>query len=87
VVARSRRGWLDLVADILDVANKEGGVNKTRIVYRANLNFRRLEGYMEPLMERGLIRENSEGGDALFETTERGREFLNRYRKTRDLLS
>jgi len=85
-VTRSRRGWLEVIADILEVANKEGGVNKTRIVYRANLNFHRLERYMETLTERKLIRENSAEGDALFETTEKGREFLNRYRKTRDLI-
>jgi len=85
-VTRSRRDWLEVIADILDVANKEGGVNKTRIVYRANLNFHRLERYMEALKERNLIREHSVKGDDLFETTEKGREFLSRYRKTRDII-
>jgi predicted transcriptional regulator len=85
-VARSRRDWHDIMADILEVTDKEGGVNKTRIVYRANLNFRRLEGYMEDLTESNLLRENSIGGDALFETTEKGREFLSHYRKIRTFI-
>ena len=84
VMVRSRRGWLEVVADILDAANKRGGVNKTRIVYKANLNFRRIESYLEILMEGGLIEKHSAEG--LFKTTERGRDFLKRYREIREFI-
>ncbi|MCW4020937.1 MAG: winged helix-turn-helix domain-containing protein [Candidatus Bathyarchaeota archaeon] len=84
-MARERRGWIEVVASILDAANKKGGVNKTSIVYRANLNFGRLERYMEVLMEKGLIEQQLEG-DLLFKTSERGKEFLDRYKRIRELI-
>lgn len=82
---RSKRAWLDVAASILDVANTKVGVNKSRIVYKANLNFHRFERYIEVLMGKGLIEEHS-GSGALLKTTERGREFLRRYGSMRELI-
>ncbi|GAH16763.1 unnamed protein product [marine sediment metagenome] len=48
-----RRNDLDICADILKVAT--GGARKTRIVYQANLNFRIVKGYLERLIELGLL--------------------------------
>jgi predicted transcriptional regulator len=76
-----RRSRMDIIADILSVAREER--KKTQIVYRANLNFRRVEGYLHYLLDRGLI-ENTDGG---YKTTEKGKEFLSDYQKMKRLLT
>lgn len=75
-----RRSRMDIIADILSVAMEE--TKKTQIVYKANLNFRRVEGYLHYLLDRGLI-ENTDGG---YKTTEKGKEFLSDYQKMKRLL-
>ena len=71
---RKRRGEIDIFAEILCLAN-EGGVNKTSIVYQANLNFKILDIFLSELLERGLI----EVKDQVYETTDRGIKFLHYY--------
>lgn len=78
-MARERRGRIEIMMDILDEAS--GGVNKTGIVYGANLNFNMAERYLPLLIKRGLlVRLNGEGGD-VYEITERGREVLKNYKE------
>jgi len=62
---------LEIVADILTVALN--GANKTRIVYRANLNFTRFHKYFSELLDKGLIVRADEGE---YRTTDKGRRFL-----------
>ena len=76
-----RRSRFDVVADILEVAR--GGTKKTTIVYSANLNFEVLGRYLADLVARGLIRRNN--GEKIIELTEKGQEYLRRYRKLREL--
>jgi predicted transcriptional regulator len=79
VLVRERRGRIEIMMDILDEAS--GGVNKTGIVYGANLNFNMAKRYLPLLMKRGLIvRFNGETGD-MYEITKRGREILKNYKE------
>ena len=70
----SRRNDLDICADILQVARD--GANKTGIVYRANLNFKLVEKYLERLMTSGLLRPTKQHR---FVTTQKGVEFLRQF--------
>jgi len=65
--------------DILDKAS--GGVNKTGIVYGANLNFNMAERYLPLLMKRGLIVRLDGERDVVYRVTERGQEVLKNYRE------
>ena len=86
-MARRRRDRLEVVADILTEALN--GANKTRIMYRANLNFVRFKRYFSELLDRGLIVEvdNPGSGGVLYKTTEEGRALLAVLRKARRLIS
>jgi len=75
-----RRGRLEIIADILLVARE--GAKKTQIVYKANLNFKRVEKYLPYLGEKGFI-ENTSGE---YRTTEKGKEFLRDYKKMKEHL-
>ncbi|MBM3291409.1 transcriptional regulator [Candidatus Bathyarchaeota archaeon] len=70
-----RRTSLDVYVDILEAA--ESGANKTRLVYRANLNFEIIKRYLKTLMENGLLEEKVEGR---FFTTKKGSQFVEQYK-------
>lgn len=71
-----RRNDIDICADILEVS--KGGAKKTHIVYEANLNFNIAKKYLHRLIENDLL---SKKGGRQFETTEKGFEFIEQYRK------
>jgi predicted transcriptional regulator len=77
---KERRGKLEIMVEVLSIAR--GGVGKTEIVYKANLNFKRVKMYLVYLEEKGLI-ENSRLG---YKTTDKGEEFLRDYQKMSELL-
>ncbi len=67
---------------MMDILNKASQrVNKTEIVYGANLNFSMIERYLPLLMERGLIMKRDGAEGVLYQTTERGRDVLKNYRE------
>lgn len=70
--------------DILAEASK--GVNKTSIVYGANLNFNIGEKYLSLLLDKGLLVRVVEDGERLYKTTGRGVEVLNDYQRIRRFL-
>jgi len=78
-ILMKRRNNVDIMADILRVAR--GGAKKTWIVYRANLNFKIVKEYLSELMEKGLLM--AHGGARIYQTTERGLEFLEQYESFR----
>ena len=81
-----RRGRVEIMMDILDQALN--GARKTKIMYRANLNFLRFERYFHELSKKGLI-EVVDDPDAslVYRTTERGRELLRVLMEADELLS
>jgi len=76
-----KRTRYDVEADVLQVAGQPGGAHKTRIVYRANLNFSIVAGYLDRLERAGLL---ARRGDR-YATTDEGRAFLERYYELRAL--
>jgi len=82
----SRRSRLEVVADILTEALY--GANKTRIMYRANLNFLRFHRYFSELLDKGLIvRENASDGRVVYRTTDKGKRFLKIISNAEEIIS
>jgi len=71
-LSNKRRTRIEIMKDMLEVVREGdgGGVNKTKIVYGANLNFERASRILNWLIERGLVRSNSD----TYKITERGEE-------------
>jgi len=66
---------MEVISDILAGALNE--CNKTRIMYRANLNFLRFDRYVSELLEKGLITEVSgPKGCFTYKTTDKGKALL-----------
>ena len=69
------RSRTDITAQILEAAN--GGVTKTKIMYKAFLSYAQLKEYLTVLIENGLL-EYIEG-EQINRTTEKGNRFLKIY--------
>jgi predicted transcriptional regulator len=69
------RSRTDITAQILEAAN--GGVTKTKIMYKAFLSYAQLKEYLTVLVENGLL-EYVEG-EQIYRTTEKGNRFLKIY--------
>ncbi len=83
-----RRSYVDIIAEILSVARE--GARITNIVYKTNLNFQRAAKYLEILTKNGLISVSfgsSPTNKVIYRTTEKGMEFLSRYKKLQEILS
>lgn len=81
------RGRLDIIADILGVSF--GGVRKTYLMYRCNLSFRQLSYYLKFLLNKNLLKiqdKDKISNPGLFETTDKGREFLKAYKRLKTLM-
>jgi len=74
---------MDIIASILDSATN--GARKTRIMYRAALNFRQLQRYLPLLIKRGLINYAETNKGSVYKTTEKGRDFLQKYEELKRL--
>lgn len=60
----------------------EDGAGPTKILYAANLSHDRLTQYLDELIEKELIQTIEEDeNNRLYLLTEKGREFLNEYKK------
>ena len=76
------RSRTEIVSNILDAAN--GGVTKTKIMYKAYLSYNQLKEYLSVLVENNLI-EYLEGAKT-FKTTEKGLNFLKMHNEIGELL-
>ena len=76
------RGRTEIVSNILDAAN--GGVTKTKIMYKAYLSYNQLREYLSVLIENNLIEYID--GTQTYKITEKGLHFLKMYNEIAELL-
>jgi len=82
----TRRSRMEVIIDILTEA--QDGANKTRIMYRANLNFLRFNYYLSEMLENDLmIRENDGNGRVVYKATAGGKALLETLRKAQQFMS
>ena len=79
-----RRDKLFIIAEILEIA-KEGSL-KTQIMYRANLSFTQLNDYLSFMLKIGLLDKTLQNDRETYRATEKGVDFLQRYREITELL-
>jgi predicted transcriptional regulator len=79
-----RRDKLYIIAEILEIARE--GTLKTQIMYRANLSFTQLNDYLEFMLKNNLLTLLSQNDKAIYVASEKGMDFLQRYREITELL-
>ena len=79
-----RRDKLFIIAEIIEIA-RDGSL-KTQIMYRANLSFTQLNDYLRFMIRISLLEKIFENDKDVYRATEKGLDFLQRYREINELL-
>jgi len=79
-----RRDKLYIMAEVLDIA--KDGTLKTQIMYRANLSFTQLNEYLAFMLKIRLLQTLDQNRKEIYKATEKGLDFLQRYREISELL-
>ena len=74
-----------IISNILGTCT--GGAHKTKIVYKANLNFRTVIPYLELLTKNGMINTKEERNLVVYKTTTKGLALLDNIKQIQDQLS
>ena len=85
-IQHPRRNQLEIVAQLLGIAS-QGGATKTSLVYKANLNFKLAQKYLDELENKGMIVRHEGELGRTYACTERGREALRYLGRTLDFMS
>jgi len=80
-----KRTRTQILAEILAIC-QEGNVNKTKIVYQANLNFQNAGYFLDMLIAKGLL-EDTRDKLILYKTTVKGKQALKNLKNTEDICS
>jgi predicted transcriptional regulator len=78
-----KRSKYQIIAQIL-ITCQEGYVNKTKVVYQANLNFGTVVPYLNQLIAKGLLEANADKFP-LYRTTEKGEKALECFREIEEI--
>ena len=79
-----KRGWEAITVDILEATLTPE--KKTRIMYKANLNYDRFNKYFVDFLRKGFIfKTDNYEGNTTYKISERGRTFLAVLRKAEEL--
>lgn len=78
-----RRVFFEIVADILHACN--GTIGKTFLMYRCNMNFSQLSGYLKLIFDAQLIEIRNEEPHVLFKISHKGKRFLKAYENLKAL--
>ena len=81
-----KRGKVDIISTMLVIAG-EGGIAKTHLMYRSNLDSRALKKHIALVTEKGFLSSERDGDNhETYHLTEKGRDFLQRYKGLEGLL-
>ena len=77
----NRRSEIEIIWEILSLSRK--GARKTEILYQGNLSYTQLQNYLKFLIDKEVLEaktiksyKNGNGSSRIFETTEKGKAFL-----------
>lgn len=76
-----KRDRLQIIHDILKaIHDKNNRIKPTHILYKSNLSHQMMEEYLEELIGKGFVVENSEKSGKTYSLTQKGFDYLNKYR-------
>ena len=79
-----RRNRFSVIADIL--ASASNGTSKTHLMYKAKLSYAQLKKYTSKLVKLKLLKITANRRPVIYETTEKGKSFLEIHRELDELL-
>jgi predicted transcriptional regulator len=78
-----RRDKLRVIIGILEICDGDN-INKTKIVYQSNINFKIASMYLDMLINEELVKVINPGPREKYRTTEKGKEILRNIKQVYD---
>ena len=83
-----KRSRLEVIHDILLVIQqKDGRIKPTHILYKSNLSHQMLSEYLAELKEKGMITEITKGGGKTYSLTQKGYDYINKYKMIKEFIT
>ena len=80
-----KRSRTDIISDMLDSIQRKGGrIRKTHLMYKANLSHNQLKIYLDDLIKGDMIKELKKESNIYLIITDKGSEFLEKFRQMRE---
>ena len=80
-----RRSKIEIVNDMLQaIENKGRKIKPTHLMYKSNLSHKLMKLYLSDLMKKGLVEEITEKGSKFFILTDKGLDFIFKYKKMKE---
>ena len=77
-----RRSKQDIIFDMLRAIQQKGGsIKPTHLLYKSNLSHQRMKEYVDELKQRGLVKEEQQKEKNMFQLTDQGYEFLQKFQQ------
>ncbi|MBI4144243.1 hypothetical protein HY486_03280 [Candidatus Woesearchaeota archaeon] len=83
-----KRERMDIIFDILHIVAEKEKIIPTHLLYKSNLSYKRLQSYLNELRDKGFLTEQEpekKNDKKFFVLSEKGYQFLQRYRELKDL--
>lgn len=75
-----KRGRLEVIRDILEVIRaRNGRIKPTHILYKSNLSYKMMDGYLKELIEKGMIQEQPLARGKTYVILDKGLKYLSEY--------
>jgi predicted transcriptional regulator len=81
---KGRCRW-EIISDILKATVAEKKLKKTRIMYKANLDWRNFQRYFDFMLKDGFIAKSNP--DECYALTDKGRDFLKRLKDVEEMVT
>ncbi len=75
-----KRNRLEIIRDIIHTINKKNETKPTHILYKSNLSYQMMEGYLKELVAKKFIREKKGTRSKTYSITEKGKDYLGKYK-------
>jgi predicted transcriptional regulator len=82
--ARRRRTLFEIIVKILGACH--ANAKKTALMYRCNMSFRQLTGYLDLMLGAKLLLIENDGSRLLFRISGKGRDFMKAYESLKSLM-
>lgn len=81
----SRRTRIDIIGDMLiSILEKGGKIKPTHLMYKSNLAHSQMVGYLNELVEKGLVRKVRNESSEVIAITDKGCEFVQKLREVKE---
>jgi len=81
----SRRTRIDIIGDMLiSILEKGGKIKPTHLMYKSNLAHSQMVGYLNELIEKGLISKVKNENGEVIAITDKGYEFVQKLREVKE---